>query len=264
MEAMKSRAAALIVCAALALAGWFGGMLLLGNQTDSLTLPAAGMKADTVVMTAGDYDVSAEEYLYWVTLGCDEFYQYYGITDWTLELTEDLTIGDYVKEQADYYAMQFAAVKQLAAEYGVALGAEQQAELKARQEYYVTYYGGEEIYNYMMHYSGLTQELLEQIDAIPYLYTLVCEDLLAEGGALEPTAERLQEFAQSRNAADLSGEELLESYCNTETGAAYDFVNDYINSMTVEKTEHYDAIDVSEFYTALTQARQAMPLPEVE
>lgn len=263
MEGLKSRAAALIVCAAVALAGWFGGMSLLQNQTESLTLQAGGMKPNTVVMTVAGSDITAEAYLYWVTACCDEFYQYYGISDFTMALTADMTAADYVKQQADYYALQYVAIEQLAGEYGISLSEEQKAELEAMEEYYMAYYGGEEIYNYMMLYSGLTEELLSEINEIPYLYALMCEQFMSEGGMLEPSAENLQTYAQKHHYTELSEEELLAQYVHTESGAMYDFVNEYIDRMDVTKHAKYDAIDVAQFYPALLEVRMALPVPEI-
>ena len=144
MEGLKSRAVALVVCAALILVGWFGGSAIQNAQDDLITLRAAGLKADTVVMTIGEQEITAAEYLYWLTNACDTVYQYYGITDWSMALSEDLTVGDYAKEQADYYVSQYAAIRQMAEEKDVTLTEEQQALSLLRQTrnpYYYRYEG---------------------------------------------------------------------------------------------------------------------------
>ena len=96
MEGLKSRAVALIVCLVLILVGWFGGSAIQAMNGGALiTAKASGLKADTVVMQVGDADVTAGEYLYWLASVCDGFYQYYGISDWSMAMTADLTVGDY-------------------------------------------------------------------------------------------------------------------------------------------------------------------------
>ena len=88
MEGLKSRAVALIVCLVLILVGWFGGSAIQAMNGGALiTAKASGLKADTVVMQVGDADVTAGEYLYWLASVCDGFYQYYGISDWSMSMT---------------------------------------------------------------------------------------------------------------------------------------------------------------------------------
>ncbi len=163
MEGLKSRAVALIVCLVLILVGWFGGSAIQAMNGGALiTAKASGLKADTVVMQVGDADVTAGEYLYWLASVCDGFYQYYGISDWSMAMTADLTVGDYAMAQADDYATQYAAVELLAKEQGITLSEEQAAVMDSMHEYYVEYYGSEEVYRYMLAYAGLNEELLKR------------------------------------------------------------------------------------------------------
>ena len=76
MEGLKSRAVALIVCIALILVGWFGGTAIQNMSGNLITAQASGLKANTVVMQVGDQEITAGEYLYWLTSACDVFYQY--------------------------------------------------------------------------------------------------------------------------------------------------------------------------------------------
>ena len=261
MEGLKSRAVALIVCIALILVGWFGGTAIQNMSGNLITAQASGLKANTVVMQIGDQEITAGEYLYWLTSACDVFYQYYGITDWDMALTDDMTVGEYVMEQADYYVSQYAAIRQMSAEMGIGLSEEQQAEMDNMHAYYVDYYGGEEMYAYMLAYAGLNEDLLYDSNMVPFLYVNVCDQLLGEGGALEPTDENLQTFAQTHGYTGLSDEELLMYYEDTSYGAPYDYVNTYIDGMEVIKTEHYDDINVATFYPALLTARENLVMP---
>ena len=261
MEALKNRAVALIVCAVLILVGWFGGNALQNMSGKLLTTQAAGVKSSAVVMQVGSKDITAGEYLYWLTSACDTIYQYYGISDWTVSMTEDMTVGDFAKEQADYYASQYAAIELLADEQGVTLTEEQQSQLDQIGDYYIDYYGGEDVYRYLLEYAGLNEDMLRQSSAVPFLYNNLCEKLLGEGGALEPTEENLQAYAEKKGYTDLSDEDLLSYYQDTEYGAVYDYVNDYIDGLEITKTTTYDAIDVATFYPALQAARDALTVP---
>ena len=262
MEGLKSRAVALVVCVVLILVGWFGGTAIQNAGGNLITLKASGLKANTVVMQIGGEDITAAEYLYWLTNSCDTIYQYYGITDWSMNLTEDMTVGQYAKEQADYYVEQYAAIRQLAAEKSISLTDEQQTELDGMAEYYTSYYGSEEVYRYMLAYAGLTEDMLKDSNEVPYLYESLCAQLLGEGGELEPTEERLQAFAQSHGYTDMDEDTLLLYYNDTSYGAVYDYVNDYIDGLDVVKTDAYDSIDVATFYPQLLVERQALPLPD--
>lgn len=265
MEGLKSRAVALIVCIVLILVGWFGGSAIQAMSGGALiTAKASGLKADTVVMQVGDADVTAGEYLYWLASVCDGFSQYYGLSDWSMAMTADLTVGDYAMAQADDYATQYAAVELLAKEQGIALTEEQEAVMDGMHEYYVEYYGSEEVYRYMLAYAGLNEELLKKDSAIPYLYANLCQKLLAEGGELEPTEENLAAFAERNSYTDLGEEELLSYYEDTSYGAVYDYVNDYISGLEITKTESYEAIDVASFYPALLELRSALEVPETD
>ena len=151
----------------------------------------------------GDRDVTADEYLYWLAASCDAIYQYYGITDWSLAMTGDLTVADFAKEQADYYVSQRVAVELLAKEQEVALTETQQSQLDTIEEYYAEYYGSAEVYQYLMDFAGLNKKTLQENSAVPFLYSGLCQKLLGEGGALEPTQENLDAYAQRNDYTDL-------------------------------------------------------------
>ena len=146
----------------------------------------------------------------------------------------------------------------------IALTEEQEAVMDGMHEYYVEYYGSEEVYRYMLAYAGLNEELLKKDSAIPYLYANLCQKLLAEGGELEPTEENLAAFAERNSYTDLGEEELLSYYEDTSYGEVYDYVNDYISGLEITKTESYEAIDVASFYPALLELRSALEVPETD
>ena len=73
----------------------------------------AGLAADTVVAAVDGREVTAGQYLYWLTVGCDEIQDYYrsaGIAlNWSAPL-ENGTLGDYAKTRALRSAALYATV----------------------------------------------------------------------------------------------------------------------------------------------------------
>ncbi len=263
MEGLKSRAVALVVCIALILIGWFGGNAIQNMSGNLVTTEASGLKGDTVVMQVGTVDVSADEYLYWLTSVCDSMYQYYGITDWTMMMTEDMTVGQYAKEEAGYYASQYAAIRQLAQERGIELTEEQTAVLDEVYHYWCNTYGGKDICDYMLAYSGLNQAMLVENNIPPFLYANLCDQLLGKGGELEPTEENLKAYAKRTKQTDLTSEELLKVYMDPGYGATYEYIDHYMSEQKIVKSEAYDKIDVAVYYPAVMNARARLVAPDV-
>ena len=261
MEGLKSRAVALIVCIALILVGWFGGNAIQNMGGKLVTTTASGLKADTVVMQVGTEKVTADEYLYWLTSVCDSMYQYYGITDWNMMMTEDMTVGEYAKEEAAYYAAQYAAILQLAQERGIELTQEQNELLDGVYDYWCNIYGGKDVCDYMLAYSGLNQAMLVDNNIPPFLYANLCDQLLGEGGELEPTEEHLKAYAERTKQTNLSSEELMKVYMDPGYGAPYDYVDAYVGELETVKSEAYDKIDVAVYYPAVMSERAKLVAP---
>lgn len=264
MEGLKSRAVALIVCIALILVGWFGGNALENIGGGLLTTQAAGMKNNTVVLQIGDQKVTADQYLYYLAANCDSIYQYYAIGDWNQDLTEDMTVADYVRESAERNVSEAVAIRQLAAELGAAMTEEQQADIGTMDDYYTTYYGTQEVYEYMLAYAGLDRDLLRYNTEPSYLYSNLYDALLGEGGALEPTEENVAAWAERNSYTDLDAETRLAYYKDSSYGAVAEYLENYLDTMEVTRTAAYDAVDVNVFYPALLEAREALEYPVAE
>ena len=262
MEGLKSRAVPLIVCIALVLVGWFGGNALQNGDQKLITTQVTGLKANTAVMEIDGEEITAGEYLYWLATVCDSLYVDYGIQDWSMMLG-DVSINDYVKSEAEYYATRNVIVDKLAREQGITVNEEQQKLLDDMDSHWIAYYGGEDMYEYMLTCSGMTREMLIENNTVPFLFSNLADSLLAEGGELEPNEERLQAFAE-RNQLDISDEELLKLYVDPSYGAVNEYINNYVNQCETVKKPAYDTIDVAVFYPALNAAREAVAIPEAE
>lgn len=107
------------------------------------------VKADTVIMKAGDKDVTAGYYLFWLgreLSSVTSYFSQYGMSmDLDQEFSEGQSLLDYLKEQSLSAVKTYCAIEQKAEEKGVKLSAEQEKQL---EEYVasldtasVTYYG---------------------------------------------------------------------------------------------------------------------------
>ena len=258
MEGFKNRAVALIVCAALALVGWFGGMTLQKQNNALVTLKASGLRGNAVVMEVAEQKITAENYLYWLTTTCDALHQQLGIQDWSMQITEDLTVGQYAKKEADYYVLQYAAITALAKENQITLTAEEEELVSGTVDSYLAYVGDEQLGRFVMKQGGLSDAQLTENARTSYLYKRLCESLLREGGELEPTEANLAAFKERHKDQSLEEDEFLAYYKSTEYGAVYDYVNDYIDQMEPEYTKNYDKIQVETYYPAVNAERQKM------
>ena len=112
-------------------------------------LTDGAVKADTVILKAGDKDVTAGYYLFWLgreLSSVTSYFSQYGMTmDLDQEFSEGQSLLDYLKEQSLSAVKTYCAIEQKAEEKGVKLSAEQEKQL---EEYVasldtasVTYYG---------------------------------------------------------------------------------------------------------------------------
>ncbi len=112
-------------------------------------LTDGAVKADTVILKAGDKDVTAGYYLFWLgreLSSVSSYFSQYGMTmDLDQEFSEGQSLLDYLKEQSLSAVKTYCAIEQKAEEKGVKLSAEQEKQL---EEYVasldtasVTYYG---------------------------------------------------------------------------------------------------------------------------
>ena len=168
-----------------------------GTQNDGIYYEVTGIRPDAKIMTVNGVDVCAEEYFYWLASVCEYLYSYTdGTVDFNAALTEDMTFGQYAKSDAAQTVTLYAVVRQLAAQKGVTLSAEDEAALDAQRAQYVEYYGSEETYLRQLQIVGVSEEMLRSIESVPYLYGHLAELYCTEGGELYPSEEDLASFGR--------------------------------------------------------------------
>ena len=168
-----------------------------GTDDNGLYYEVTGIKPDAQIMTVNGQPICAEEYFYWLASVCEYLYSYTdGTVNFNAALTEDMTFGQYAQSDAAQTVTLYAVVRQLAAQKGVTLTAEDEAALDAQRAQYVEYYGGEAEYLRQLKMIGVSEKTLRSIESVPYLYSRLAELYCTEGGELYPSAEDLAGFGK--------------------------------------------------------------------
>ena len=97
------------------------------SQVDDPYLAVSGLAADETVITVGDAEIAAADYLYWLNRVISSYLsglssQYGGMVSspaWDVELADGLTFGQYFLEQAADTALLYAVLRQLAQTEGL-------------------------------------------------------------------------------------------------------------------------------------------------
>lgn len=183
--------ASVVLVGAIALTG---GMKK-GSRTDGLLYQASGIHPDAELLLIDRQTVTAEEYLYWLAYDCEYLSTYVPDVDWSAELTEGLSYGDYAKTDTLETVKLYSVVRAWAEEAGVTLTEEDQAALDAQRLEYVTYYGSEEAYQQQLETQGITEEVYDRINETAYLYQRMQSEFCTEGSALYPDTAALAQYA---------------------------------------------------------------------
>ena len=123
-----------------------------------------GLAPDQAVASADDREISAGLYLYWLTEITDGIRQYYSEEeqepDWSKEVEEGLTLGQYAKERALESAALYAAVENWAQRYDCALTEADRAEAARAWDDTAAEQGGEDAYLAALAQKGLDLSLI--------------------------------------------------------------------------------------------------------
>ena len=92
-----------------------------GKRTDGLYYAATGIHPDAQLLRIGDQIITAEEYLYWLAYDCEYLSANAGQIDFSAQVTDDMTYGEYVKSDALETVKLYAIIRQWAEEAGIEL-----------------------------------------------------------------------------------------------------------------------------------------------
>lgn len=168
------------------------------NETD-VAQKVLGFPNSTVLFTANGVDVTAEEYLYWLgnmTAYYEMMMLYSGMTlNFDEAIGEDgATWGEQLKEIAYQNALLLAVTPEAAAQRGISLTAEDEAELISQRESNIETAGGEEEYAYQLQAMGINDRAAFELDRVSALFAK-----LQEAVTDEVTDEEVDAYIEENN-----------------------------------------------------------------
>ena len=161
-----------------------------------------GLAPDQTVASADDREISAGLYLYWLTEITDGIRQYYSEEeqepDWSKEVEEGLTLGQYAKERALESAALYAAVENWAQRYDCALTEADRAEAARAWDDTAAEQGGEDAYLAALAQKGLDEAGGCRMAEDHILYQKLCALAMEEGSGLWEEPADLDQFYTQR------------------------------------------------------------------
>ncbi len=169
------------------------------EEAESITRAVTGIRDDEIVAFINDITAPAEMLTYQVGYCCsylDYMMQSYGMGELDLAgtLPDGTSVADYVREESLTLLRQQLTLEQLAAENGVTLTAEDEAELAAQRDAQLTELG-EETYLAQLHSMGVGQETYDRIQRSGMLYQALSDAASTPGSPLYASDEELSAAA---------------------------------------------------------------------
>ena len=213
-----------IFCLALTLAlgiCCLGGCGKSGASETGLYYEASGIPSDKVLLTVDGWEVTAQEYFYWLTYNCDYISSYYQnerkIVDWSGDRNGQ-TLGEYAKAQARNTCALYAVIESWAQKYHLSVTEEDQKGIDAQWDAAAEQAGGEEAYLASLAGMGVDKAFARQISADYYLYSHLYELYQTEGSELHPDQADVERYAQEKGF--LTVEAILLSTADAADDAA--------------------------------------------
>ena len=163
-------------------------------------LATAGLAGDTVVATAGDYEVTADSLLYWLNYNISytlQQYSMYGVT----ELPWDSDVGGTTMEQSMLYtALQLAAyyrlLPEVGAKEGLTLSQETVDGVEADRATIQEQLGDEKTAEHYYWLNMMTPDVFQKMCLAGEMGTLLQEHYFGQGSAGYPTDAEVVAYAQ--------------------------------------------------------------------
>lgn len=159
------------------------------------TRTVAGVEPDTVMFTVNGEPITAEYFLYWLAYDCQEWsaiYQMYQGTelDFEEELTDGVTMAQYLKEDARQVSALYILLEQQAAANGAGMTDEQKAQWEEQKQQDE----GESLSDFL-HEQGLSEATFDRIGTVNnFLHANLREALTSA-----PTREELDRYTQENS-----------------------------------------------------------------
>ena len=171
-----------------------------------------GIAPDETVMEVDGNAVPAELYFYWTAYNCSVIdYQilnanaYYGAYSslvgedgalvWDGALSETQTVNQFALEQVEDTVKFYAALENMAREYGVEMTEEDKATMAENRAAAVEQLGSEEAFQEYLSELGLREESFERLSVAAYLMDGLTDLVLEEGSPLYLSPEDYDQYA---------------------------------------------------------------------
>lgn len=171
-----------------------------------------GIAPDETVMEVDGNAVPAELYFYWTAYNCSVIdYQilsannYYGAYSdlvgedgaliWDGALSETQTVNQFALEQVEDTVKFYAALENMAKEYGVEMTEEDKAAMAENRAAAVEQLGSEEAFQEYLAELGLREESFERLSVAAYLMDGLTDLVLEEGSPLYLSPEDYDQYA---------------------------------------------------------------------
>ena len=169
----------------------------LASVTDPY-LSTAGVAGDAVVAAAGEYEILAADYLYWLNRAAESYLEQlsaFGATElpWDTELEDGSTLADAVKQTALETAALFRLIPELAAEEGLAVPPEVQEEIDGLLD---TLAADEQTGTYLLWFQMMNADLYNRVYQESELYSQLQDLYYGEDSEGYPTDAEVLAYAQ--------------------------------------------------------------------
>lgn len=137
----------------------------LSSVTDPF-LSAAGLSGDTVVATAGEAEITADNLLYWLAANVDSTAQYYAMMGmsasdlpWDTEMEDGVTMAQGMLDSALQTAALYALVPLIAQQEGLSVSEESTQAIQQAMDSFAQQAGSDAMVDHMLWSSALTRDL---------------------------------------------------------------------------------------------------------
>lgn len=163
-------------------------------------LATAGLAGDTVVATAGDYEITADNLLYWLNYNISytlQQYSYYGMT----EIPWDSDVGGVTAEQSMLYtALQLAAfyrlLPEIGAQEGLSIPQETLDDMDADEAYFLAELGSETAMEHYFWMAMMTPATFRENYLAGEMNAMLQEHYFGQDSEGYPTDAEVLSFAQ--------------------------------------------------------------------
>ena len=169
------------------------------SQVSDPYLAVSGLAGDEVVMKIGDGEITASEYLYWLYYCTNRYLSQFGgqmtSLPWDSEITEGLTFGQYMQDQAKELAALHCMVRGMAQREGLTPDPSIATEIdKQFADMIIQADSNEERVVHTYWASMLTKDLLTQLNENSNLYSQLRDLYYGEDSGHFPTDAEVQAY----------------------------------------------------------------------